>query len=63
MNRALRMNVRNFLVGLTLAECRAYRKSMRSDGSERYVDEYIRELEAELDGPVSGDDYPFPCTE
>ena len=59
----VRANVRNFLVGLTLAEVRKYRAEMVCDGSQGYVDEFIYELESELDGPVSGNDYPLPFTD
>ena len=61
--RQLRGHVRNFLVGLNLSECRRYRAQMRLDGTEDFVDEFIRELEAELDGPVSGNDYNLPHTD
>ncbi|MHC5061787.1 MAG: hypothetical protein ACYTFK_11970 [Planctomycetota bacterium] len=63
LNRRLRGHVRNFLVGCTLSECRAYRAQMVCDGTEGFVEEFIRELEAELDGPVSGNDYNLPHTD
>jgi hypothetical protein len=36
---------------------------MVCDGTEGFVEEFIRELEAELDGPVSGNDYNLPHTD
>jgi len=42
-----RMNVRNFMVGLTLSEARHFRESIKDIPG--YADEFIRELEAEDD--------------
>jgi hypothetical protein len=59
-----RANVRNFLVGLTLAECRdwALAASERGDTeSAGYANEFISELEDELDDSPSCDDCTFPA--
>jgi len=73
-----RANVRNGLAGLSLREVRLVRdgsvamavannisRASREchAGIVKYANEFIRELEAELDGYASGNDYPLPCTD
>ena len=73
-----RANVRNGLAGLTLSDARLLRDGSielaRSAGSDyarrkchedivRYANEWIREVEADLDGYSSGNDYPLPFTD